>query len=467
MSHFNIRFCLIFFAACSGSSQEPLEPQHSPSSTSPDTPDSQESLHSLAETFLSTTTPIAERVSLAKRLADAKHQVANLDALVAAYLDACLNPSECRTQPLPMILSSVLAVQDSERFREHLNRRLLAARSNSSSTPAARVVALAAEFSIAPSCVRLLDSLLQSQDNSQSLAPDYSRELARLSSELEEAESELRDAELEPPPPRPQHVQAYIVGYTRGFYEIQIQGQETRSLLLAPNNRFQNKGLVRLHLRERFELPIQLKDEFGGFHQSWKTYVEVGEVFDVDENPTPKAVLSSRVRTLRQARSSAVFEQENNEARLRAIEDGLKLARTGSDSACSTYVTPAQSNEQISSAINNVELPEIGDRTKAAALNRRGLAARRAGSHVKALRWYSSAIEADPSYAWARFNAACELALQGDSKAALHHLLVLKRLDTPDAREALSNASSDDDLQSLHNDPTFRLIAQMPALRPD
>ena len=101
-----------------------------------------------------------------------------------------------------------------------------------------------------------------------------------------------------------------------------------------------------------------------------------------------------------------------------------------------------------------------GDRQAARKRNLAGLAARRRGDHAAARAAYEAALAADPSYVWARYNLACEDALQGDRAAAVARLLQLHQMAVPEARRALAKVARDPDFASIRDDPTVAALLQ-------
>lgn len=91
----------------------------------------------------------------------------------------------------------------------------------------------------------------------------------------------------------------------------------------------------------------------------------------------------------------------------------------------------------------------------ASALNRQGLAARKGGDAVKATALYREAIGADPRYAPARYNLACELARARDADGAMAQLDALLAMGTPDARRFAAVARHDSDFAPISKDPRF------------
>lgn len=101
-----------------------------------------------------------------------------------------------------------------------------------------------------------------------------------------------------------------------------------------------------------------------------------------------------------------------------------------------------------------------GNGKLAARLNNEGLVLRK-NKKPGVMDKYRAAIEADPSFPWARFNLACELALAGQKDEAMDQLRELFRMETADADYALLKSEADRDLVSLRGDP--RLLALLDA----
>jgi hypothetical protein len=62
-----------------------------------------------------------------------------------------------------------------------------------------------------------------------------------------------------------------IAQQSTGAYEIAVNGE--RALLIS-ETQFTTRGLFTLSVRKTTEMPVQLKDEYGGFTQNWPLYVE-------------------------------------------------------------------------------------------------------------------------------------------------------------------------------------------------
>ena len=69
-----------------------------------------------------------------------------------------------------------------------------------------------------------------------------------------------------------------MTGYIRaqqaeGLYEITV-GQQS-ALLVSTDTRFETTGAFQLYVTELVEMPVTLREEYGGFTQNWKVYREV------------------------------------------------------------------------------------------------------------------------------------------------------------------------------------------------
>jgi tetratricopeptide (TPR) repeat protein len=94
---------------------------------------------------------------------------------------------------------------------------------------------------------------------------------------------------------------------------------------------------------------------------------------------------------------------------------------------------------------------------KARALNEKGYkAAKRPGSERKALQLYEQAIEADPRYEMAIYNASCIYAQLDQPATALEYLRRLVDLSTDTARDQLQKARMDEDLVPLRGRQEFK-----------
>lgn len=62
-------------------------------------------------------------------------------------------------------------------------------------------------------------------------------------------------------------------GYNRETYEISVSG--SRAILITNNTSFQSRGMFTLRVVETGEMPITLRQEYGGFDTQWPVYVEI------------------------------------------------------------------------------------------------------------------------------------------------------------------------------------------------
>ena len=75
---------------------------------------------------------------------------------------------------------------------------------------------------------------------------------------------------------------AFMVGKTGNFeYEIDINGQ--RAILMAFHTQFKSKGYFNIQVRKMMDLPVKIKEEFGGFDQTWPMFAEVDVQNDQQE----------------------------------------------------------------------------------------------------------------------------------------------------------------------------------------
>lgn len=98
-----------------------------------------------------------------------------------------------------------------------------------------------------------------------------------------------------------------------------------------------------------------------------------------------------------------------------------------------------------------------GPRPSAKALNKQGLAARGAGDGAQAMALYRKAVAADPKYAAARYNLACEEARAGQKDAALTDLEALMKLRTA-GRRFVAAAREDADFATVLAEPRFMAL---------
>jgi hypothetical protein len=92
------------------------------------------------------------------------------------------------------------------------------------------------------------------------------------------------------------------------------------------------------------------------------------------------------------------------------------------------------------------------------ALNTGGYTRYSKKDYEKANGWFARALVADPANTFARYNLACNLALDGKSEEALwnlEQLLPAAKAGDPRAKHYLTKAKSDEDLASVKKNPRF------------
>lgn len=72
-------------------------------------------------------------------------------------------------------------------------------------------------------------------------------------------------------------LEAYMIGnYGYGSYEIQVPGESNRSILYTNGSSFESKGWFSLIVKKSIgKTKMRIKDEYGGFEQTWNVYEEV------------------------------------------------------------------------------------------------------------------------------------------------------------------------------------------------
>jgi hypothetical protein len=116
---------------------------------------------------------------------------------------------------------------------------------------------------------------------------------------------------------------------------------------------------------------------------------------------------------------------------------------------------PIPAPPQLFTVSEAAQLLPAGSLRKAKRLNKKGFRARKNGNNAEALALYREAVEASPSYGRARFNLACELALDGQTSAAIAELTILYRSGGKGDHHYLAAATADEDLHSLWALPAF------------
>lgn len=95
---------------------------------------------------------------------------------------------------------------------------------------------------------------------------------------------------------------------------------------------------------------------------------------------------------------------------------------------------------------------------RARALNDKGYALARKGQHEQALALYEDAIDTDPAFEGAIYNAACMYSQTNRAKTALEYLQRLQDLGTEEANIRLHKARIDRDMDPLHGEPHFKRL---------
>ncbi|MBM4318677.1 MAG: hypothetical protein FJ125_01640 [Deltaproteobacteria bacterium] len=95
------------------------------------------------------------------------------------------------------------------------------------------------------------------------------------------------------------------------------------------------------------------------------------------------------------------------------------------------------------------------DKRASLSLNAEGLAAYKRGSHDRALQLYLQAVQADPTYHWPYYNAACMYALQRDPVSAIQYLEGYLKY-SPRKVDIYSQVYKDSDFNNIILNPLFK-----------
>jgi tetratricopeptide (TPR) repeat protein len=127
---------------------------------------------------------------------------------------------------------------------------------------------------------------------------------------------------------------------------------------------------------------------------------------------------------------------------------------------------PSQGKKRRGSrTVYNPEPVSKGAHERARALNKKAFAEDKRGNSGKALELYEAALDADPRYEMAIFNAACVYARTDQTSTALEYLRRLTDLGTDDSIDRLRKARAEDDFERLHDDDEFKLLTGFARIR--
>ncbi|MCL2325847.1 MAG: LytR C-terminal domain-containing protein [Proteobacteria bacterium] len=109
---------------------------------------------------------------------------------------------------------------------------------------------------------------------------------------------------------------------------------------------------------------------------------------------------------------------------------------------------------------NTVQVQSVPDRKMAEAsnLHKRATAERKKKAFGAAIRLYNEALDANPFYVAAKYDLAGAQAISGDERGALRSLEELYTWNDPVADQQLIRARSDNDFESLRDNPNFKLL---------
>jgi|GEM_PF-4278256 len=134
-----------------------------------------------------------------------------------------------------------------------------------------------------------------------------------------------------------------ITGHPREVYEVRDYYGNIR-LLITTETSFQSKGTFSMRVQEFLEIPMQLKQEYGGFNRNIKSYVEVGssnwsdylaDKAELEDLKTQLSRLNNQIQRQRTsssnanaslAQTSASLKEELNEE-IRVLENQIRSKR--------------------------------------------------------------------------------------------------------------------------------------------
>jgi len=104
-------------------------------------------------------------------------------------------------------------------------------------------------------------------------------------------------------------ISGYIVAYYKALkgggeeYEIKRSGFRLHSILQTTKTIFQSKGTFSLKVKLIDTVPVRVKEEFGGFTQTWDVYKEVTD-FEIGEFDRYTNLIKSKKKEIRELESS-------------------------------------------------------------------------------------------------------------------------------------------------------------------
>jgi hypothetical protein len=95
-----------------------------------------------------------------------------------------------------------------------------------------------------------------------------------LQTQISKDESDLKDTVFATSQP-PFTLSGFIIGQNNPIsYEIYVPGEAQHALLMVSGTSFQSKGGFNLQVVTTGDIPVTVKEEYGGFQQSWHLYRE-------------------------------------------------------------------------------------------------------------------------------------------------------------------------------------------------
>lgn len=117
---------------------------------------------------------------------------------------------------------------------------------------------------------------------------------------------------------------AFMIGkHSNAEYEIDVYGK--RALLIALKTEFTTKGYFNLPVKKLMDMPVKIKEEYGGFDQNWPVFIEI--------DPKEEQANLQNIATILDESKKKLYEledqlQENNSALKNKIEHSKAILVT-------------------------------------------------------------------------------------------------------------------------------------------
>jgi hypothetical protein len=277
--------------------------------------------------------------------------------------------------------------------------------------------------------------------------------------------------------------------YFKNLYFLQTLGEE--NFIEKIKSKFKNK--------DQKEFEYKIREMSNKIYDDLQIIISLEKIFNLEKFRFFMSVIIVLIISYF-VKSHILFDQENKlifkensldqsnqnfETDIPSINMNLKLNNISKNSSSvniksqyldNNHVVQNEANDILKNSLPiNIEPPASGndyliqDETKkvdnnfkdtqlAKIYNKKGLESRKLGYNNEALKYYQDAVLYDPSYVPARYNLACEFALNGDKNIALQELDNLIKINTEESIWFVIHSAHDEDFILMWNDAELQKI---------